>query len=339
LSCDPSSGTPGTSRDSTSVGRPQHPDWGKHRFGRRPLGESSLRAADRRDGMPTPLARRFAFPAGACPVADTCKVPPSSTRGIQRGEAFVTSLKAVVTASARAAGVDLVRFRSVRHAIGRRARLIEALGIDLVIDVGANRGQFALEIRRGGYAARIVSIEPLTAPYRHLARLAAPDERWAVIRSAVGPRAGSATMHVAANDGASSSFLPMLDLHARAAPEARYVADERVDVATLDDLVEPHLRDGGSVFTKLDVQGYELQVLEGASTTLDRSSLVQLEMSLLPLYDTAPTYREVIQFMAQHGYQLIGLEPGFAARSGVLLQADGLFAADQAVRSLQGLRS
>ena len=131
----------------------------------------------------------------------------------------------------------------------------------------------------------------------------------------------------------------MLDLHARAAPEARYVAEERVDVATLDDLVEPHLRDGGSVFTKIDVQGYELQVLEGGPATLERSSLVQLEMSLLALYDTAPTYRDVIQFMAQHGYQLVGLEPGIAARTGVLLQADGLFATEKAANSLQGVGS
>jgi hypothetical protein len=146
-------------------------------------------------------------------------------------------------------------------------------------------------------------------------------------------------MHVAANDGASSSFLPMLGLHARTAPEARYIRDERVEVAPLDDLVQPHLRDGDKVFAKLDVQGYELRVLEGGLATIDRSSLFQLEMSLLPLYETAPTYREVIHFMEQHGFQLVGLEPGFAAPTGVLLQADGLFAADAAARALEGVGS
>jgi len=212
---------------------------------------------------------------------------------------------------------------------------MRSLGIDLVIDVGANRGWFGLEIRRAGYGGRIVSIEPLAAPYRQLTRLAGKDERWTVIRSAVGPRTGPATIHVAANGGASSSFLPMLDLHAHAAPEARYVADERVDVATLDDLVELHLHDRAAVFTKIDVQGYELQVLAGGEATLARSTLVQLEMSLLPLCETAPSSREILDFMVQQGFRLVGIEPGFASPTGALLQADGLFATDAATRSLQ----
>jgi len=250
----------------------------------------------------------------------------------------MTSLKRVVVGTARAAGIDLVRVRGVRHAIGRRARLMTALGIDVVLDVGANRGQFGLEIRRAGYRGRIISIEPQAAPYEELVRLTAKDGRWTVIRSAVGPRAGSATIHVAANEGASSSLLPMLDMHARAAPEARYVGDEQVDVSTLDDLVGAYLQALDSVFMKVDVQGYELQVLEGGREALRRSLLAQLEMSLVPLYETAPTYREVLGFMHERGFQLVGLEPAFTAPTGQLLQADGLFAARDAALSLQAAR-
>lgn len=247
----------------------------------------------------------------------------------------MTSLKAILVASARAVGVDIVRFRSVRHAAGRRSRLMAALGVDLVIDIGANRGQFGLEVRRGAYAGRVISIEPLAASYGHLSRLTERDERWTAIRSAVGPRRGSATMHVAANREASSSLLPMLELHARAAPVARVVGMERVQMATLDALVQPLLGEAQSVFTKVDVQGYELLVLEGGSATLSRSVLVQLEMSLFPLYESAPTYQDVIEFMKRRGYQLVGLEPGIASSTGLLLQADGLFARDEACRTLQ----
>ncbi|MDP9225708.1 MAG: FkbM family methyltransferase, partial [Actinomycetota bacterium] len=248
----------------------------------------------------------------------------------------MTSLKEVLVASARAAGIDLVRLGSVRHAVGRRARLMSGLGVDLVIDVGANRGQFGREIRRAGYAGQIVSIEPLAGPFRQLVRASAADHLWTVIQSAVGRQRGTATMHVAANDGASSSLLPMLDLHARSAPNAHYVAEERVDIAPLDELVRPLFGDVRHMFMKLDVQGYELQVLEGGLETLGRSSLVQLELSVLPIYETAPTYRDVLQFMEEHGFRLVGMEPVFMSPTGLLLAADGIFASAQAARTLQG---
>lgn len=73
----------------------------------------------------------------------------------------------------------------------------------------------------------------------------------------------------------------------------------------------------------------------GGEATLARSALVQLEMSLLPLYDAAPSYRKILEYMAQHGFQLVGIEPGFASPTGALLQADGLFATEDATRSLQ----
>jgi FkbM family methyltransferase len=217
--------------------------------------------------------------------------------------------------------------------------MMARLGVDLVIDVGANRGQFGLEIRRAGYRGRILSIEPLTEPFQFLARLAAKDNRWDVIQSAVGPSSGSATIHVAANGGASSSLLPMLDLHTHAAPKATFVGDEQVEVAMLDDLVRLRGLDGATVFTKVDVQGYELQVLAGGSEALTRSSLVQLEMSLLPLYETGPTHRDILEYMEGRGFLLVGIEPGFASPTGLLLQADGLFAAEREVRSLQAIRS
>lgn len=245
----------------------------------------------------------------------------------------MTSLKSVAAGAAGVAGVDLVRIRGLRHPVGRRARLMTFLEIDLVIDVGANRGQFGLEIRRAGYTGRMVSIEPLAGACLDLARLTARDGRWSVIKSAVGPHAGSATIHVAANGGASSSFLPMLDLHARSAPGAVYVGDELVEVATLDELVRGRIHDTAVVFTKMDVQGYELQVIAGGEATLGRSALVQLEMSLLPLYESAPSYREILDAMEQRGFCLVGIEPGFASPTGALLQADGLFITDEAFRS------
>jgi FkbM family methyltransferase len=207
-------------------------------------------------------------------------------------------------------------------------RLIGDLRIDLVLDVGANVGQFALELHRHGYPGRIVSFEPLSAAFEALSRAASRDSSWDARRYGIGDVDGRAQMNVAANWGASSSLLASTPLNDRAAPEARYVGSEQVEIRRLDPLVRDDLAHAAATYLKVDVQGAEQQVLEGAPETMSRASLVQLELSLYPLYVGAPTYHDLIHFMEELDFILAGLEPGFTDRSnGRLLQVDALFVA------------
>jgi len=206
-------------------------------------------------------------------------------------------------------------------------RLLSALNIDLVLDVGANRGQYALELRRWGYVGRIVSFEPLSAPFRALRRRSERDDRWAVVRVALGGRSETLPMNVAGNAAASSSILPMLPLHERVAPAATYIAVEDVEVRRLDDVLPVYRRDATSIFLKADVQGYEGAVILGGPRTLDEVAAVQIELSLTPLYEGAPLLPEIVGQLAEHGLLLVGIEPGLAdPTTGRLLQADGVFA-------------
>ena len=136
-------------------------------------------------------------------------------------------------------------------------------------------------------------------------------------------------MHVAGNAGASSSVLPMLDTHLTAAPGAAYVADETVPLHRLDEIL-PSLvpLTGRRCFLKMDVQGFERAVLDGAAGVLSGDSVlgVQAEMSLVPLYEGAMLWRETVDRMATEGFDLASLVPGFSdPASGRLLQADGVF--------------
>jgi len=222
-------------------------------------------------------------------------------------------------------GIDLMRRRSLYHPVGRRIRLIESLKVDLVVDVGANEGQYASELRALGYAGRIVSIEPLTAPFKALARRAASDPSWVAIQSAVGAVDEELDMDVAANRGASSSLMTMLPLHESNAPEARIVGQERVRVRRLDDLVPDEIANAARPFVKVDVQGFEMRVLDGAGGVLARIAGLQVELQLLPLYSGAPTFLEMLDRLAADDFALVGLEPVFVASDGRLLAADGLF--------------
>lgn len=78
---------------------------------------------------------------------------------------------------------------------------------------------------------------------------------------------------------------------------------------------------------KLDVQGFELEVLRGAVRTLEQIEVLEAELSLVPLYDGAPLFGDVVRYLDERNFGLLGREPGFAdPRTGALLQVDGLLA-------------
>ena len=208
-------------------------------------------------------------------------------------------------------------------------RFIESLGVELVLDVGANQGQYASDLRMLGFEGRIVSFEPIRECYDLLATVAARDPGWDVRHTALGATPGTAQINVAANGGASSSLLPMMTRHRLAAPEATYVRTESVEVQRLDDAVTG-LPVGTRAFLKIDTQGFERAVLEGAPQLLSGPVVgVQLELSLVSLYEGAPIYDEMLSFMAERGFRLAWLEPGFAdPESGEMLQFDAAFVKD-----------
>ena len=224
-------------------------------------------------------------------------------------------------------GVDLSRASAAPPA--RHARILRSHGIDLVLDVGANRGQYASELRRYGYADRICSFEPLPDAYRELARRAARDAGWSALNHALGSHDGTASLNVAGNAGASSSILPMLDRHLEAAPDSEYVAVVEVPVRRLDTVWDEVMGAGSAPFLKLDVQGFEGEVLHGGGRALASLKGVQLEISLVPLYANALTLRDALDRATALGMRLVNLAPGFSdPRTGELLQADAVFMRD-----------
>jgi FkbM family methyltransferase len=234
------------------------------------------------------------------------------------------------------AGVDAVPMSSIRHSIGRRARLLRALEVDVVIDVGANSGQFASELRGAGYAGKLISIEPIAEAYERLSARAARDPKWTTIRCALGESDGESTLNIAGNS-ASSSFLDMLPVHEEAAPGTAYVGHERVSVRRLESLLSEYVSTSSRPYLKVDVQGYELRVLRGAGPRLTALAAIQLELSLARLYAGAPMADEVDAFVSGSGYRLAGIEPGFAdPLSGRLLQMDGIYVRSDLLAQLPG---
>jgi FkbM family methyltransferase len=226
-------------------------------------------------------------------------------------------------AAARRTGLELKRFNPTNSLDAARPLVVREQQIDLVVDVGANAGQWARELRAVGYGGAIVSFEPLAAAYAELEEAAAGDAAWSTRRLALGDATGEAELHVAGNDGASSSLLEMGPAHLQAAPAARYVGTERVPVARLDDV---ELLPVERLFLKLDVQGAERAVLAGARETLLRVRVVECELSLVELYEGQALLEEQLALLREAGFAPWSLQGSFAdPSSGRLLQADGIF--------------
>jgi FkbM family methyltransferase len=198
--------------------------------------------------------------------------------------------------------------------------------IDLVLDVGANDGQYGKGLRRTGYDGRIVSFEPLASARRELECRSAGDPGWETRSFALGDEPGIVSLHVAGNSS-SSSLLPMASRHVASAPESAYVGEEATEIRTLDQVATELVRPGERIWLKLDVQGYELAVLRGAEKTLNRVEVVETELSLVELYEEQALFGQVFDYLTARGFGAWFFEPVFRdPSSGELLQVDGIFA-------------
>ena len=222
-------------------------------------------------------------------------------------------------------GIEVRRLHDPLSFESRRLAVMQRLGVDLVIDVGANQGQFAGSLRRRGYPGRIVSFEPVREAFEELTAKAASDPLWDCRCRALGAESGAAGMSVAANLY-SSSLLPIEPSHVAAAPDSATVRTEEVAVERLDDEMQGLDLARRRVFLKLDVQGFERDVLAGAGQTLPSVLALETELSAKRLYAGQMLWRDMVGLIEAHGLRLHALEEEFVdPRTGEILQLNGLF--------------
>ncbi len=212
----------------------------------------------------------------------------------------------------------------------RLQELIHGKGITVVIDVGANEGQFARRLREMGYQGQIVSFEPNPALHATLQAQVDRDPLWQLVPVALGAIEGELELNVTA----SSDYASLHALNPDASPgrvDAMAITDRpRVRVDTLagwatrhPDLFGPQER----LFIKTDTQGHDLEVLAGAGHLLLLASMVLVELAQLPLYHDVPLVSEGIGWLRARGFALAALAPvgGIDPTSGAAVEFDGLF--------------
>ncbi len=211
----------------------------------------------------------------------------------------------------RAASVDVVAFGPTSP----DWQLLDALrrrGIASALDVGANRGQFARHLRDRGFAGLIHSFEPLDAPFAELALMAARDGRQVAHQLALSDSAGEAEIFVGENDQTSSlQRVGVADGHGGIAEAHRVAGSVRIRTDRLDLFCAREGVDPATAFLKLDVQGHEMKVLAGAGDLLAEIPLLQLELSILPIYQGETLFGDALAFIQGKGFKVRALRPGY----------------------------
>ena len=199
-----------------------------------------------------------------------------------------------------------------RYLFERRLSIVlQKLRVNCVLDVGANRGQYGLTLRRIGYSGHIVSFEPVRDAWETLRAVASRDHKWTTHHMALGAANSRARMHVAAGSDFSSFLVPTaysLERFPASAPVERV---EDVDVCRLDDVLARVARhiERPRFFLKTDTQGYDLQVFAGARGVVDRLLGLQSELAVVPLYENIPTMLAELRAYQAAGFEVSELVP------------------------------
>lgn len=191
------------------------------------------------------------------------------------------------------------------------AWMLRELEINCVLDVGANRGQYARRLRRAGFTGRIVSFEPLADVAEKLEKVAANDPDWHVLRYALGQTTEEAEMSVAGGQGRMSSLLPASEFGRAWSSKLAEDGSASVSIRRLDELFAEAM--GGitnpRVYLKLDTQGYDLQAFAGAGECIEEIVGMQSEVSAVPMYESMPGLTEQIATYEAAGFELTGMFP------------------------------
>ena len=236
----------------------------------------------------------------------------------QRAKSFVRRLL-------RGVGLDVKAYSPMRSHELRRATLLRDRRIGLVVDGGAHKGEYAGGLRRLGYAGRILSVEPLPGPFADLQRRVAKDGHWQCVNAALGIVCGETTFFENPITEVSSLLPATGAVNTQGWQSTRPLT---VEVRTIDSLLDKLSWDGG-LYIKLDVQGYEMQVLSGAESAVRRASAIELELSTVELYRGSVLFPEAVWQLHQLGFSLFSTEPALVDfQTARVLQLDCIFVRD-----------
>ncbi len=221
----------------------------------------------------------------------------------------------------RSCGYDLVRYHSFWDDTAAPR------GIKTIVDIGANEGVFAKDMRARFPEAQIISFEPLRDCYEKLTAIMARDEKFCAYNVALGDRRGETIIHRSSSHP-SSSLLTMATLHKKLYPNSAGHTEETIQVERLDDVLQDAVPEK-PVLVKIDVQGFEENVIKGGAKTIRGADIVLVENSFVTLYEGQKLFGDIHEALRSLGFSYRGRsETHYNPKTGEPIYEDSVFIKD-----------
>ena len=204
-------------------------------------------------------------------------------------------------------------------------KTLDFYNIDLVIDIGANKGQFGKEIREFGYKKKLISFEPMKSAFLELKEQSKKYPLWEVENLGFGKETSYEFLNISKNS-VSSSILQVLETSTNVNQDTKFVSKEQINLISLNEYLSKNDIGDNKVFVKIDTQGFEKNIILGAEKVKDKITGFLLELSIVELYNSAALFNEMISLLNKFGFELWSLERGFSnKKTGRTLQFDAIF--------------
>jgi FkbM family methyltransferase len=195
--------------------------------------------------------------------------------------------------------------------VRKKDRFLELIKPDSIFDVGANAGVSSEGYINLGLDVEIYSFEPVSHLFKRMELKTQAYTKWKAYQLGVGEKKEKLEINVSGGHGGASSFFNMTEELKGIAPDQEVIRKESVEIITLTDFYKEHALNHERIFLKIDVQGFELNVIKGAMGIMDKIIGIKLEASIVKQYLEEPDLYEILPYLLGLGFSVYQFEDGW----------------------------